>query len=188
MKEIKINVVLVDDELRALNRIKILLKHFPEINILNQFNDSLQAIEYIKVNNPDLVFLDVEMPEKTGLEIADDINRRALRTKIIFITSHDHYAIEAIRTKAFDYLLKPVSIKALKKAIERFKAKEHFSLTEREIQIINLISDGLNSKQIGKSLNISHNTVDTYRRTILDKTNCKNAAELIKYAVKIDLI
>ncbi len=188
MEGLIINVVLVDDELRAINRLKILLKNFSEIKVINQFNDALQAIDYIKEADPDLVFLDVEMPNKTGLEIAEEINRNSLKTKIIFITSYDHYAIDAIKLNAFDYLLKPISISNLKKSIERFKAKMHFNLSKREIGIINLISDGLNSKEIGKKLHISHHTVDTYRRTILEKTGCKNAAELIKYAVKIDLI
>ena len=178
MEGFKIDVVLVDDELRAINRLKILLKNFPEINIAEQF----------KMNNPDLVFLDVEMPNKTGLEIAEEINRSSKKTKIIFITGFDHYAIEAIKTSPFDYLMKPVSINHLKKTLERFKAKSYFNLSKREIEIINLLSEGMNSKEIGNSLNISHNTVDTYRRNILEKTNCKNTAELVKYAVKIDLI
>jgi DNA-binding NarL/FixJ family response regulator len=188
MEQLKINVVLVDDELRAINRMKIVLQNFPEVTIMNEFNDAIKAIEYITVYNPDLVFLDVEMPKKTGLEMAEEINRVSLNTKIIFITSHDHYAIDGIRLNAFDYLLKPVSINALKKSLERFKATAHFNITKREIEIINLISNGLNSREIGEKLHISHNTVDTYRRNILEKTGCKNAAELIKYAVKIDLI
>ena len=188
MDEFKINVVLVDDELRAINRLKIIFKAFPEINIIGQFCDAIQAIQFIKLHNPDLVFLDIEMPKKTGIEIAEEINRNSLKTKIIFITSHDHYGIEAVKAQAFDYLLKPVNINLLKKTIERFKAREHFLLSKREIEIINLISEGFSSKKIGSELNLSHNTVDGYRRTILEKTGCKNAAQLIKYAVKIDLI
>lgn len=188
MRKDKITTVLVDDEIRALSRMKILLKKFSEIEILEQFNDSVEAVEYIIHNKPDLVFLDVEMPDKTGLEVADEINRNLLHTKIIFVTSYDHYAIKALKTEAFDYLLKPVSIDELKKAIERYHAKIQSNLTKREFEIIRLIAKGYNSKKIGKELSISNHTVDTYRRLILEKTECKNAAELIMYASKHDFI
>ena len=184
----KIKVVIVDDELRAVNRIKILLSNFSEIDIIGQFIDPELGSKFIMENRPDVVFLDVEMPGKSGLEICQEIRSSFLHTKVIFITSYDHYAIDGIHNGVFDYLLKPVSISALKKSIERFKAKTQLNLNKREIEIIGLIADGMNSKEIGQKVNISHNTVDTYRRSILEKTGCKNAAALVKYAVKIDLI
>ena len=188
MVKTKIKTVLIDDELRALNRMKILLNNFPQIEILEQFEDSQSGIDYILKNEPDLVFLDVEMPGKSGLEIADDINKNFLETKIIFITSHEHYAIKAIKNYAFDYLLKPVSIDELKTAIERYTAKLRTNLSKREFEIIRGIAKGFNSKAISEQLFISRHTVDTYRRTILEKTHCKNSAELIRYATKNNLI
>lgn len=184
MAENKITVVLVDDETRALNRMKLLLEHFIDVEILGQFDNSEQSIPFILKNEPDLVFLDVEMPRKTGLEIADEINKNFLDTRFIFCSAHEHYAIKAIKNYAFDYLLKPVNIDELKKAIERFKAKHHTNLNKREFEIIRGISEGLNSKDIGEKLFISRHTVDTHRRSILEKTNCKNSAELIRYATR----
>ena len=183
-----INTVLVDDDPRALNRMKILLKNFTEIIILEQFVDSTEAIEYILHNKPDLVFLDVEMSGKTGLEVADKINKNLLHTKIIFVTSYDHYAIKAIKTEVFDYLLKPVSISDLKESIERYQTRVGSNLTNREFDIIRLISQGFNSREIGERLSISRHTVDTYRRLILEKTVCKNTAELVMYASKKNLV
>lgn len=188
MSQKKIKVVLVDDETRALNRMKILLENFSEVEILAQFDDSTESVPYILKNEPDLVFLDVEMPGKTGLEVAEEINKNFLDTRFIFCTAHDHYAIKAIKNYAFDYLLKPVNIDELKKAIERFKAKLHTNLSKREFEIIRGIADGLNSKTIGEKLFISRHTVDTYRRAILEKTHCKNSAELIRYATRNGLI
>ena len=188
MKETKIRTVIVDDETRALNRMKILLNNFPEIEILEQLSDSEHAINFILQNEPDLVLLDIEMPGKTGLEIAEEINNNNLHTKIIFITAHDHYAIKAIKTNAFDYLLKPVGLDELKEAIVRHKATLQSDLNKREHEIIRFIAKGLNSKAIAKQLFLSHHTVDTYRRKILKKTDCKNAAELIMYAAKNYLI
>lgn len=183
-----IKTVIIDDELRALNRMKILLKNFPEIEVEAQITSPEQGLQFLLENEPDLIFLDVEMPDLTGLEIAEEINKRVLKTKIVFVTSHDHYAIKAIKNDAFDYLLKPVSIDELKIAIERFKAKLHSNLSKREFEIIGFIGEGLNSRAIAEELHISRHTVDTYRRQILDKTNCRNAAELIKFAAKNNLI
>ena len=184
----EIKVVLVDDEARALNRLKLLLQNFPEVTILAQFDNSAEGAAYIIKHEPDLVMLDVEMPGKSGLEVAEEINKNFLETRIIFITSHDHYAIKAIKNYAFDYLLKPVSIDELKQAIERFKAKLMTNLSRKEFEIIRGIAEGLNSKQIAENRFISRHTVDTYRRGILEKTNCKNSAELIRYATKNGLI
>ncbi len=184
----KLKTVIVDDEIRALNRMKILLQNFEEIEILEQFYDADKAIEYIVEVEPDLVFLDIEMPGKTGFEIAHEINKSNLHTKIIFVTSYDHYAIKAIKNHAFDYLLKPVSIDELKATIERYKAEFHSNLTKRENEIIRLIAKGFNSKDIGKKLCISHHTVDTHRKKILEKTECKNAVELTLFATNNNLI
>jgi len=167
---------------------KILLTKFDEVEIIEQFYDADQAIEFIVENEPDLAFLDIEMPGKTGLEIAEEINKNVLHTRIVFVSSHDHYAIKAIKNHAFDYLLKPVDIDDLKATLERYKAKMTTQFNRREYKVISLIAKGHNSKEIGKILNISSHTVDTYRRQILEKTECKNAAELIMYAAKNNLI
>jgi len=188
MKETNIRIVLVDDEPRSLKRMNILLKNFPEVQVLEQFDDAENAMPFILQNEPDMAFLDIEMPGKTGLEIAEEIQKNNLHTKVIFISAHDHYAIKAIKTNAFDYLVKPVGLDDLKQAIVRYKATMQSNLNKREHEILGFIGKGLNSKAIAKQLFLSHHTVDTYRRKILKKTGCSNAAELIMYATKHNLI
>ncbi len=188
MSKKQIKTIVVDNEVRALNRMKLLLNHFPEIEILDLIDRADEAVDKIVRSQPDLVFMDIEMPGKTGLELADEINKHNIETRIIFVSGHDHYAIKAIKNSAFDYLLKPVNIDELKTTIERFKAKLLTNLTKREFEIIRLIGKGLNSKAIGETLFISRHTVDTYRRTILEKTDCVNSAELISYATRNNLI
>lgn len=188
MLEAKIKTILVDDEQIALDRMKVLLDYFPEIEILETTTDALHSTEMICNLDPDLVFLDVEMPGKTGLEIADELQKNSVFAKIIFVTSHNHYAIEAIKNNAFDYILKPVSINMLKDAINRYKSKLYLNLSKREVDIIRLVAKGLNSNEIGIKLFISKHTVDTHRRKILEKTNCKNAVDLVRYAAKFNLI
>jgi len=188
MNNFKIKTVVVDDEVRALHRMEILLKNFPEVEVLELFYDADQAIKFIIENEPDIAFLDIEMPGKTGLEIAEEVNKNILHTKIIFVSSHNHYAIKAIKIHAFDYLLKPIDIDDLKETIERFIAQTLSQLNRREYKVISLIAKGKSSKEIGDVLHISNHTVDTYRRRILEKTECKNTAELIMFASKNNLI
>lgn len=183
-----IKTIIVDNETRALNRMKLLLEHFAEVEILALIDNANDAVDKIVKQQPDLVFMDIEMPGKTGLDLADEINKHNIETRIIFVSAYDHYAIKAIKNNAFDYLLKPVNIDELKTTIERFKAKLLSNLTKREFEIIRLIGKGLNSKAIGEQLFISRHTVDTYRRAILEKTGCSNSAELISYATRNNLI
>lgn len=188
MEAQKIKIVLVDNEPRSLNRLKMLLANFPDIEILEQTTDAKHGLDYILQKEPNLAFLDIEMPDITGLEMADILNKHGLQTKIVFFTAYDHYAIPAIKKNAFDYLLKPVSIDELKETIQRYKITEQSNLSKREFEIIRLIAKGCNSKAIAEQLFISHHTVDTYRRHILEKTGCKNAAELIMFATKSNIV
>ena len=184
----KIKTVLVDDEERALNRMKILLSNFEEIELLEAITNSEFALDYIVEIEPDLLFLDIEMPGKSGLEVAEEINKNNLKTKIVFMTAHEHYAIKAIKKEAFDYLLKPIGIDELKATLERYMSKTQTKFTQREVEIMNLVTRGMSSKEIGKKLSISYHTVDTHRRKILEKSECHNAVELILYARKNFLI
>lgn len=184
----KIRTVLIDDEPRSLNRLKLLFENFNEVEVIGAFEDSEEGLDFILKNSPDLAMLDIEMPKKTGLEIADEISKRVKDVKIIFSSAQAHYAIKAIKASVFDYLLKPVSIDELKTSLQRFKTKYQINLNDRELEIIREMSDGLSSKEIGEKLFISKHTVDTYRRAILDKTESQNTAELIKFALKNGLI
>ena len=188
MAKPKLRVVLVDDELRAINRLKILLNNFNEVEVIAQYEQPEQALQGILNLEPDLVLLDIEMAKVSGLEIAEEINRYNLKTHIVFVSAHDHYAIKAIKTQAFDYLLKPVDIDELKQTLNRFQAKHLSNLSKREFEIIKLLAQGLNSKQVGEKLFLSRHTVDTYRRKILKTTSSKNTAELISKVKKDNLI
>jgi len=184
----KIKVVIVDDDILAINKLKILIELVPEIEIEATFTNPNEAIPYLRDSVTDIVFLDVEMPQKTGLEVANELENNLVFSKIIFVTSHNHYSIEAIRSNAFDYILKPVSLSVLKEAIERFKTKMYVNLTRQELSILRLIVQGDTSKEIAKKLNISFHTVNTHRKTILHKSKCKNSTDLIHYALTHNLV
>tara|TARA_B100000809_G_C15109992_1_gene520212 strand:+ start:1046 stop:1795 length:750 start_codon:yes stop_codon:yes gene_type:complete len=117
------NAILVDDEDSARNILSNLLLNFcAQINIVDKCEDVEQAVISIKKNKPDLVFLDIEMPNYAGYEITSFFEK--IDFEIIFITAYDHYAIKAFQVSAVDYLLKPIEISRLKEAVDKFIAKD----------------------------------------------------------------
>jgi two-component system, LytTR family, response regulator LytT len=117
-----INTVIVDDERPARDELAFLLKGFPEINVIAQGKNGLEAVNLIKEHNPDLVFLDVQMPGLDGFGVIKKLVERKLRVpQIVFATAFDHYAIQAFEVNAVDYVLKPFDKGRIAKAIQRAK-------------------------------------------------------------------
>ncbi|MEO1449193.1 MAG: LytTR family DNA-binding domain-containing protein [Bacteroidota bacterium] len=117
-----IRTVIIDDEEDARSSLQLILgKYCPEIDILASIADPLEALEKLPDLQPDLVFLDVEMPRLSGFGLLERIASPSFQT--IFVTAHNHYAIKAIRFSALDYLLKPVDIDELRMAVDRAAAK-----------------------------------------------------------------
>ncbi|MFT6243336.1 MAG: two-component system LytT family response regulator [Salibacteraceae bacterium] len=118
----KINAILVDDEKRARNVLSSLLEfNCPELNVVAECSNVPDAVEQIKRLNPDVVFLDVQMPNYAGYEIVkffDEIN-----FEIIFVTAYDQYAIKAFELSAIDYLIKPINRTRLTEAVSKLSSK-----------------------------------------------------------------
>ncbi|MFH0736073.1 MAG: LytTR family DNA-binding domain-containing protein [bacterium] len=114
----KYRTLLVEDELPSMERMKHLLSKFPEIEIVGQAEDGLTAVKLILDLKPDLIFLDICLPELSGFQVLEQITHHP---KVIFVTAHDKYAIKAFEENAVDYLLKPTSEERIKKAIDKLK-------------------------------------------------------------------
>jgi sigma-B regulation protein RsbU (phosphoserine phosphatase) len=114
-----IQTMLIDDEQPARDRLRNMLAQFDDIEVIDEARDGEDAIHKIERHHPDLIFLDIQMPGKSGLEVAASL--KPPRPRIIFCTAFDQYAIEAFEQHATDYLLKPVSRKRLAKALDRVK-------------------------------------------------------------------
>lgn len=110
--------LLVDDERLARVEFTRLLEKFPEIEIVGEASNGEEAIEKIEELNPDLVFLDIQMPGMTGFEVLEHLH---IVPSIIFVTAYDEYALKAFEVNALDYILKPVELNRLEKAIEKVK-------------------------------------------------------------------
>jgi len=130
-----IKVIIVDDEQKAITLLGELLKEFEEINVVASAENVDQAVEAILEFNPEIVFLDIQMPGKNGFELLHEIHDFDIQPTIVFVTAFDEYAIDAIRYSAFDYLLKPVNPVELKKAISRYQhaKKEELSEVKRNL-------------------------------------------------------
>lgn len=184
----KIKTVLIDSEESSILELKALLSKFKEVEIIQVFDDAEKGLDFLLKNEVDLAFVQIETPGLSGLELAEEINKYSKEVKIILVSSHSHYAIKALKVSVFDYLVKPISIDELKSSLQRFNAKFKVNLNSRELEIIREMSHGLSSQCIGEKLFISKHTVDTYRRSILEKSNCQNTAQLISFAIKSGLI
>jgi two-component system response regulator LytT len=193
-----IKSIIVDDEREARDRLSVLLKKIEGVEVLCSEGDPEIAIRKIIKLKPDIVFLDIEMPGMTGFEVVQEVRSNLVYTTFIFVTGYDQYTIKAIKNAAFDYLLKPIDIDELKESLERYRKEkklkldpetikskfQNIPLTDREIEIIQLLILGNTSKEIAEKLCISKNTVDTHRRNILEKVNVNNTNELTIFFLK----
>ena len=116
-----IKAIIVDDEPGAIANLSLLLQTYPRIEVAATVTNALLAVDLIHEHQPDVVFLDIQMPEKTGFEIARELLEAGDAPAIIFATGFDKFAIEAIRHAAFDFLVKPVNPEELKQTVSRLE-------------------------------------------------------------------
>src|ERR1700709_2564518 len=116
-----IKAIIIDDERLARNELKKLLMEFPEIEVVAEAANAGEGIEKIEHINPDLVFLDIQMPGKTGFDMLSELDRTP---NVIFTTAYDEYALRAFEVNALDYLLKPVEPKRLADALQKLQVEE----------------------------------------------------------------
>ncbi|HEY9154606.1 MAG TPA: response regulator [Opitutaceae bacterium] len=118
----KLSALVVDDEIHGRDVVKHMLKAHADITVVGEAANGAQALQEIRAKRPDIVFLDIRMPKRTGLELAD-----ALATDtppvIVFVTAHDGYAVQAFERSAFDYLLKPFDQERFDQTMERARAR-----------------------------------------------------------------
>jgi two-component system LytT family response regulator len=119
-----IRALLIDDERLARAELTKLLSDFPDINIIGEAANAAEGIEKIENLDPDLIFLDIQMPGKTGFEMLAELSKAP---QVIFTTAYDEYALKAFEVNALDYLLKPIESRRLAEAIQKVR-----NVTEKE--------------------------------------------------------
>lgn len=111
--------LLLDDETLVLKNLKLLLKNFPQIEIVHESVDPAEALEWLKTNDVQVIFTDISMPGINGVDFAEYLSNKYRHIKFIFITAYDCYALDSFRANTVDYLLKPVTLLKLDKAIQK---------------------------------------------------------------------
>lgn len=116
-----IRAIIIDDERLARNELKKLLMDFPEIEVISEAANASEGVEQIENLNPELIFLDIQMPGKTGFDMLGELDKTP---HVIFTTAYDEYALKAFEVNALDYLVKPVEPKRLADAIQKLHLQD----------------------------------------------------------------
>ena len=132
----QIRALLIDDEKEAHDVIERLLLRIGGIEIVGHVFDADEVLSAIRLTNPDIVFLDIQMPGKDGIWIANDIKINRIPVTVIFVTAYSNYALAALKASAFDYLLKPVDIDDLQLVISRYRSERRTNSLEGKLEIL----------------------------------------------------
>ena len=142
--------VIIDDEAKARRLLRVLIEeNCKNVSEIHEASNLLDGIKIIKEQDPAIVFLDIEMPGHTGLEILDFIDRDEFNFEIIFTTAYSEYAINAIQLAALDYLLKPVRASKLKEAVEKASQFLGRSKVNKKIEELKKVFESQSFKKIG---------------------------------------
>ncbi len=205
-----ITIVLADDHAIIRDGLAPLFEAEQGMEILAQADNGRKAWGLIESLRPDVAILDISMPEMTGIEVTRRVVDAGFYTQVILLTMHDDpsAALQAQEAGASGYVLKDNSFNELVQAVHAVVAGGTFVtpsvreklrklqsqgktaslLSKREREVIKLIAQGQNSKEIGQIMGISHRTVDTYRRRLMDKLDLHTLADVVRYAVRTGMI
>jgi two-component system nitrate/nitrite response regulator NarL len=200
-----IRVMLVDDHPLFREGISARLRMSDEITVVGEAENGKQALEKIDELKPDVVLMDINMPEMNGMDVLEVVAEMNLDTKFIILSMHEdkEYILRVIRVGADGYILKDVSGDEMIDAIKVvYRGEKHFSqevaailaqqemdkgetkLTNREQLILRLISLGYSNKKIAQELNNSVRTVETHKRNITKKLGINTTSGLVRYAIE----
>lgn len=204
-----ISVLLVDDHPLVTEGLGTCLETWETINIIAAARTGTQAISKATTLRPDVILMDINLPDMTGLEATARIKRRLPDARIMFLSMHDNreYIVSAMNEGAAGYILKDVSSAEIATAIEAvYRGGTYFSgeisrtlakpdtaqaggiLTRREREVITELARGNTSKMIARILNISERTVETHRKNIKRKLKITSTAGLTRYAIENNLL
>lgn len=202
-----IKIFIVDDHPMVVAGLKSLLAQLKNIEVAGAVSNAFEAIPFLKNNKTDVILLDINLPDISGIDLCKKINKDFPNIKIIGIStfSERSYISRMIENGASGYLIKSASAEEIAEAIDTVLndkmylsvSMQHMvkplsvaasdnlpALTKREKEILQLISEGLTNNQIAQKLFISPLTVDSHRKNLLTKLNANNTATLIKLAVQ----
>jgi DNA-binding NarL/FixJ family response regulator len=210
-----IKVLVVDDHAILREGIRALLSLYPDIEVVGEAGDGLEAIAKVRQLAPDIVLMDIAMPGLGGLEATLEIHKQNPGSRVVILTQHDdsEYIFPILKAGASGYVLKKavgtelvaairavheggsflypsVATAVIEGYIQRGEDAEssYDRLTDREKQVLKLIAEGRSNREIGEMLSVSVKTVIAHRANLMEKLDIHNRTELVKYAIRKGLI
>jgi DNA-binding NarL/FixJ family response regulator len=207
----KIELLVVDDHELFRDGLKAILSNEKEMEVKYEASNAKEGLAVIAKNTPDVVLMDISMPEINGIECTRMMLSKNPNLKILALTMHDEGKVikEIIEAEAMGYVIKDAGKAILKEAILSVNSGENYfpkhimtkvitslkadnsisevRLTKREKQVLQLICKELTTQEISAHLHISNNTVETHRKNLLNKTACKNSVGLMRFALENNL-
>ena len=205
-------ILLADDHELFVEGLAELMKKKPDIELIGRAKDGAEAVTQALSLKPDIILLDITMPELSGIKALKQILPKVPDIKAIMLSMYNsrELIVESLRAGAVGYILKECTSEELYEAIKTvmmgnfyiarsslevlvedylrlLRSDERNSarlLSEREREVLKLLADGKNAKEIAYDLSISKNTVDVHRRHIMEKTGCTSMAGLVRYAIR----
>lgn len=211
----KIKVIIVDDHKLVTDCISLFLKGAHPIEVVGVAHSGKEILEMLKKSKPNVLLLDISMPEMTGIEVTSAVKKKYPEVNILILSMHADYVniSDAIDAGADGYVLKDVSSEELVLAIKTVSTGKNYfqsaisdeivknyaskkqknsglllQLTRRELEVLQLFAEGFNNSEIADKLFLSVRTIESHKNHILQKTNLKNSVELIKFAIKNKII
>lgn len=207
----RISVLVVDDHQLFREGIRSIFANNADIEVIGEADSSEAMFELFEIKKPEVVLIDITMPGGDGLSAIKESKKKYPSIRFIVLTMHadGQYVVKAVRSGAFGYLLKNADQLELSTAVREVSCgRKYFNteisqlmvgnmslegddpqhLSEREIQVLQLVSDGKTTKEIADQLFVSARTVETHRVNMMKKLDVQNTAELIKKSVKLKLI
>ncbi len=210
----KTKVMIADDHSLIREGIKQLLEFDGTIEVMTEASNGVECLEKLEDIHPDVLLLDVNMPEKNGLEVLEEIKKKNYNIKVLILTVHNEleYLLKAIDIGVDGYILKDSESAELKKAIQAVLSGENYiqaslipalnnrlanrdidkdkidSLTTRELEVLIKVANGMLNKEIATSLNISERTVKNHISNIFKKIDVSDRTQAAVFAIKNNII
>ena len=201
-----IRVVIIDDHVVVRAGLRYIIEADPELEFIGEFGGGLGAAEFVMYNNPDVVLLDVRMPDRNGIDALKDILAADPKRRVVMLTTSDaeEDVFRAIEEGALGYVMKDSEIEVISAAIRSAMAGEVYmsdevrriyetrkgskGLSTREAQVLKAAATGANNKEIAQQMGLSENSVKMFLKRAFFKLGAANRAEAVQLAVKRGLI
>ena len=201
-----IKVVIIDDHVVVRAGLRYIIEADPELEFIGEFGGGLGAAEFVMYNNPDVVLLDVRMPDRNGIDALKDILAADPKRRVVMLTTSDaeEDVFRAIEEGALGYVMKDSEISVISSAIRSAMAGEVFmtddvrkiyetrkgskGLSSREAEVLKLAAKGGNNREIATEMGLSENSVKMFLKRAFFKLGASNRAEAVQLAVRRGLI